>query len=76
MPKCSLSINLLFFFCLCYALLQKQFVVSTGNRYLVLVIESDTLCVIKKMAHVWCQLMSTNIKDHLLGVRQAIFGVG
>jgi hypothetical protein len=33
-----------------HILVQKQFVVSAGNRSLVLVIGSDTLCVIQKMA--------------------------
>jgi hypothetical protein len=53
-------------------------------------IESDTFCVIQKMTHFLCWLMSTDqrsicgvgcrnatdTKDHLLWVKQAIFGVG
>jgi hypothetical protein len=58
------------------ALLQKQFVVPTVNQSLVPAIECDTLCVIQKMTHFLYRLMSTDMKDPLLEVRQAIFDLG
>jgi hypothetical protein len=62
------------------SVLQKQFLVSAGNRSLVSASKFYSLCVIQKMAHFWCRLLSTNNatdnKDPLLRVRQGIFGVG
>jgi hypothetical protein len=45
------------------SLLQKWFIVPAGNLSLVPVRESDTLCVIQKMAYFLCQLLSTDTKD-------------
>jgi hypothetical protein len=45
------------------SLLQKEFLVSAGNRSLVPISVSDTLCVIQKMTHFLCRLLSTDTKD-------------
>jgi hypothetical protein len=69
------------------SLLQKQFIVSASNPSLVLIIGSDILCVIRKITIYsvdWYQRSiisigcpnTTDTKDRLCGVGEAIFGVG
>jgi hypothetical protein len=48
------------------ALLQRRFIVSTGNLSLVPASETDTICEIQEFAHFLCQLSSTDTKNSSL----------
>jgi hypothetical protein len=53
-------------------LLQKQFLVSTGNRSLVLTSVKDTIYVIQKMTRFWYRLLLSDTKDAFLFVSAVI----
>jgi hypothetical protein len=47
---------------------KKRFVVTTDNRFLVPVRATDTICVIQKIKHLWCQSVLTDTKNLNFGV--------
>jgi hypothetical protein len=58
----------------------KMFIVLVGDLYFMLANESNTHCVIQKMAHFFCRLLSTDTKDvsyhNATDTKELIYGVG
>jgi hypothetical protein len=50
------------------SLVEKLFVVSVANIFVVSVGITDTLCMILEISRLWCQLVYTNTKNPIYGL--------
>jgi hypothetical protein len=49
-------------------LLQKPFIISASNLFIVSVAPSDTICITQKINSLWCQLTWTDTKNYMYDI--------